>query len=380
MPSAGPALAAGDPAEWSELGTSLSAVEGLAAELVGVGYAEFLACFDPFTLSPPAWRAARACLPPTLLPVVDLFLLEAAVRPAALPSGLRALVPGLAAAGLLTERADGHVDTGGVVVLLVSGSWIACHPPRADPLFYLGEDSLALLRRLTPGATRSCLDLCAGPGIHAVHCARFAPGVTAVELDPRVARLARLNARLNGVAGRVEVLSGDLYEPVAGRRFDLVVANPPTLPYPAADLPGPRIGHGGEDGLRLTSRVLAGLPDALTDRGRAHLVGMVLTDGRSGRLGEWLAAIARERGLAIRCSVLSHTPLAEGGMLFERLASVVAAIAAAERDRVRAAYASVLDRLQASHLSSYFLRVALGSGDVELTDVSAFGRNGQWHL
>jgi SAM-dependent methyltransferase len=380
MPSAGPVLTA--PADGqvarSDQGAAVSALDGLAEELAKIGYGEFLACFDPFVLSLSAWRAARACVPPSLGPVVDLFLLGNAVSPVALPSGLRDLVPGLGMAGLLQKRADDLVDTMGIVVLRVLGSWLACQPPQANPLFYLGEDSLALLGRLTPGAARTCLDLCAGPGVHAVHCARFAPSVTAVERDPRIARLAELNARLNGLAGRVDVLAGDLYEPVAGYRFDLIAANPPTLPYPA-DLPGPRIGHGGDDGLQMTWRVLHGLPDALTDRGRAHLVGMTLTDGRPGRLGERLAAVARDRDLAIRCSVICHSPLSPGDRHLERLVTVVAAIADCHRDQVRESYAGLLDRLGASHLSTYFLQVGLGSGKLELTDVSRPGREGLWH-
>lgn len=354
------------------------AVERLGEELARSGYGEFLTCFEPFVLDPSAWRVARPHVPPALGPVVDLFLLGQSVNPSELPPRLADLVPGLTAAGLLAER-DGRVATADLVVLLVCGSWVVCHPPRADPLFYLGDDSLALLSRLTPAGARNCLDLCAGPGLHAVHCARFAPEVTAVELDPRVARIARLNARLNAVADRVEVLPGDLYDPVAGRRFDLVVANPPTLPCPA-DLPGPRIGHGGEDGLRVTSRVLAGLPDALTDRGRAHLAGMALTDGTAGPLVDRLAVIAREHDLALRCTVISHARLAEGAAVFERLVPAVAAIADAAPDRVRESYARLLERRRLSHLSTYFLQVSRGSGAVEQADVSRPGRPGLWHI
>lgn len=353
------------------------AVAALADELGRAGYGEFLTCFEPFTLNESAWRAARSAVPVALGPVVDLFLLGEAVPADTLAPGLRELTPGLAAAGLLTQRSDGLVETAGLIVLLACGNWILCHRPQPDPLCYLGEDSLALLGRLVPDGGRTALDLCAGPGIHAVHCARFTPEVTAVELDPRVARIARCNALLNGVADRVEVRSGDLYEPVAGRRFDLVVANPPTLPYPA-DLPGPRIGHGGDDGLRVLTRVLAGLPNALTDRGRAHLVGMALTDGTPVRLGDRFATTARQTGLTIRCSVVSHTPL--GDAHFARLVAAVAAIAGADRVAVRAAYAGLLERLGATHLSAFFLHAAHGPGNLELTDIATDGAIGRWHV
>ncbi|MDQ2956326.1 MAG: methyltransferase [Actinomycetota bacterium] len=351
----------------------------LTEELTRAGYADFLACFDPLGLSPSAWWSARERLPAALAMIVDLFLLGNAVDAAALPPALRELMPALQATGLVTQREDGLVETAGFVVLLILGNWLVCHPPQADPLFYVGEDSVALLSRLTTGSARSCLDLCAGPGLHALQLARSGSNVVAVERNPQVAELARLNARLNGVTDRLQVLAGDLYEPVAGQRFDLIAANPPTLPYPA-DLPAPRIGHGGPDGLSITNRVLAGLPDALTDRGRAQLVGMALTDGQAGWLGERLTAVARERGLRIRCSVLSHSRFGVTGGYFERLVAVVAAIADVDRDRVQNSYAQLLAEVGASHLSTYFLQVTLGPASLELTDVSGSGRKGLWHV
>ena len=51
--------------------------------------------------------------------------------------------------------------------------------------------------------------------------------VTAIDISPGALALAAENAALNGLAGRVELLEGDLLAPVAGRRFDLVASNPP---------------------------------------------------------------------------------------------------------------------------------------------------------
>ena len=51
--------------------------------------------------------------------------------------------------------------------------------------------------------------------------------VVATELSPEAAAIAGRNAERNGVADRIEVRIGDLWAPVAGDRFDLVVSNPP---------------------------------------------------------------------------------------------------------------------------------------------------------
>jgi tRNA1Val (adenine37-N6)-methyltransferase len=54
-------------------------------------------------------------------------------------------------------------------------------------------------------------------------------GITALEIQPGLAGLARRNVVLNGLGGRIEVVEADLrtYEP--GRTFDLIFSNPPYI-------------------------------------------------------------------------------------------------------------------------------------------------------
>ena len=75
------------------------------------------------------------------------------------------------------------------------------------------------------GAT--VLDLGSGSGVLAVTAARTARSVVAVDINPAAVRCARINALLNEVEDRVEVRHGDLFDPVAGERFDAVLCNPP---------------------------------------------------------------------------------------------------------------------------------------------------------
>ncbi len=75
------------------------------------------------------------------------------------------------------------------------------------------------------GAT--VLDLGTGSGVLAVAAARSARSVVAVDINPAAVRCARINALLNGVEDRVEVREGDLFDPVSGERFDVVLCNPP---------------------------------------------------------------------------------------------------------------------------------------------------------
>lgn len=79
---------------------------------------------------------------------------------------------------------------------------------------------------LGPGVT--ALDLCSGSGLLAVTAAIGGASSVAVDVSRRAVLSARLNAAVNRV--RVEALRGDLFAPVEGRRFDVIVSNPPYLP------------------------------------------------------------------------------------------------------------------------------------------------------
>ena len=79
------------------------------------------------------------------------------------------------------------------------------------------------------------LDMGTGCGVCAIVAARRARRVVAVDINAAAVRCARGNALLNDAEERVEVRHGDLFAPVAGERFDLIVFNPPFLRGAARD-------------------------------------------------------------------------------------------------------------------------------------------------
>jgi release factor glutamine methyltransferase len=108
------------------------------------------------------------------------------------------------------------------------------------------------------------LDLCTGSGVLAVSLARelAAARVVATELSAAAAAVARRNAERNGVADRVDVRVGDLFAPVTGEVFDLIVANPPYIATAviatlAAEVHRePQLAlDGGDDGLAFYDRI-----------------------------------------------------------------------------------------------------------------------------
>jgi SAM-dependent methyltransferase len=90
---------------------------------------------------------------------------------------------------------------------------------------YLGErtpveiDQLEALLPLRP--PQRVLDLPCGQGRHAIELARRGYDVTGVDLSPFLLKIAEERARADGV--RVRWLFGDMREPVAGKRFDVVL-------------------------------------------------------------------------------------------------------------------------------------------------------------
>jgi HemK-related putative methylase len=76
-------------------------------------------------------------------------------------------------------------------------------------------------------ADAEVLDMGTGSGVCAVFAARHARRVVAVDINAAAVRCARSNAILNQLEHKIEVRHGDLFEPVAGERFDLILFNPP---------------------------------------------------------------------------------------------------------------------------------------------------------
>lgn len=130
-------------------------------------------------------------------------------------------------------------------------------------------ETTALLHRAASRflPTGTVLDLGCGSGTLAMLIARHARTVTATDIDPRALHLARLNTAINRLPA-IEFAGGSLFEPVAGRRFDLIVSQPPFLPL-APDAP-PRVAvHAGPRGDELAREIIFRSQRHLTSHGRA---------------------------------------------------------------------------------------------------------------
>ena len=158
---------------------------------------------------------------------------------------------------------------------------------RPDHVLGVGQASLSLLRISPSSRAGSVLDLGTGCGIQLVHAVDTADAATGTDITPRCLDLAAATLAVNGLDA--ELLSGPWFDPVAGRRFDRIVANPPFVVGTS------EVGHSyRESGLVLdgaSSTVVSGAPEHLAPGGTAVLlVSWVEQDGVDwrSRVASWV--------------------------------------------------------------------------------------------
>jgi ribosomal protein L3 glutamine methyltransferase len=125
-------------------------------------------------------------------------------------------------------------------------------------------------------AVENVLELCTGSGCLAILASRAFPNaeIDAVDISKDALAVAARNVRDFGLGDRVMLRRGDLYAPVADKRYDLIIANPPYVDAEGmAGLPRecraePKLAFdGGADGLDVIRRILDRAGQHLTAEG-----------------------------------------------------------------------------------------------------------------
>lgn len=149
----------------------------------------------------------------------------------------------------------------------------------------LVESAISYARNTTGLETPRVLDLCTGSGCIAAALAKNLPSaqVIAVDKSEKAAAVARVNVEKLGLADRVTVAVGDLYQPLEAmvdvRPFDFITANPPYIPTEqiakldrnVKDYEPVEALDGGLDGLMIHRRILHEGLDRLEPGGRVFL-------------------------------------------------------------------------------------------------------------
>jgi ribosomal protein L3 glutamine methyltransferase len=143
-----------------------------------------------------------------------------------------------------------------------------------DSHFGDGEDDTSLIG--DPTDVESVLDLCTGSGCLAILAARHFPhaAIDAVDISKDALAVAARNVSDYGLDERVTLHRGDLFAPLGGQRYDLIISNPPYVDaegmagLPAECRAEPKIAFdGGADGLDIVRRILAQAKAHLTPQG-----------------------------------------------------------------------------------------------------------------
>jgi ribosomal protein L3 glutamine methyltransferase len=154
---------------------------------------------------------------------------------------------------------------------------------------FAGDDgeSAALME---PANVESVLDLCTGSACLAILASRHFQNaqVDAVDISKDALEVATRNVAEHGLEGRVWLYRGDLFAPLGGKRYDLIISNPPYVDAEGmASLPPecraePKLAFdGGADGLSVVRRILGEAKDHLTSEG-----GLLCEIGRGRELLE----------------------------------------------------------------------------------------------
>ena len=325
-PAVTPAQATSLRADLAESGWGVEAVAALLGEAADAALRREIRL--------PALRAVRAALaagsaPSPVAVLTALFMLGEPVPATALDAALpRTAAASAAAIGLVGEpdgagyvrarvdlRPHEAVDDAGEVRWWVAsdlGELVTGRALAPDHVLGVGGAGLTLAGLTPRTPVHAALDLGCGCGIQTLYLLRHAEYVVATDISTRALAFTAFNAALAGVsvagapdagtesvagsesgsdsgAGRLELLRGSLLEPVAGRRFDLIVSNPPfVITPPAVREAGLPLMEYRDAGGPVLPRLVAGLGEHLEPGASA----VMLSNWEHRGAGSWRDAVA----------------------------------------------------------------------------------------
>jgi ribosomal protein L3 glutamine methyltransferase len=143
----------------------------------------------------------------------------------------------------------------------------------AGDAFSGAEEGLAFAE---PDEVARVLDLCTGSGALAVLAAMRFPNaaVDAVDISADALAVAARNVSEHGLDDRITLRHGDLFAPVAGERYDVIITNPPYVDEAGMAALPPECRHepalaldGGAEGIAIVERIIAQAGRHLTENG-----------------------------------------------------------------------------------------------------------------
>lgn len=150
----------------------------------------------------------------------------------------------------------------------------------AETVYVPAEDSYLLADNLEIKKGDTVLEIGTGSGIVAMYASKLTDNVTATDINYDALELAEKNFKLNNI-DNIELLFGNLFEPVEDRKFDVILFNTPYLPTDNDDIIEDNLNYafdGGLNGRKVIDLFLDGVKNHLNDGGTVQLIQSSLSD------------------------------------------------------------------------------------------------------
>jgi len=143
-----------------------------------------------------------------------------------------------------------------------------------DNVYIPAEDSYLLADNLEIKKGASVLEIGTGSGIVAMYASRLSDNITVTDINFDACELARKNFEDNGIEN-IEILFGNMFEPVESRKFDVILFNTPYLPTDDGDVIDDTLNYafdGGLNGRKVIDLFLDEVGNHLNDGGIVQMI------------------------------------------------------------------------------------------------------------
>ncbi len=144
----------------------------------------------------------------------------------------------------------------------------------SETVYIPAEDSFLLAENLAIRPGDSVLEIGTGTGIVAMYASKITDKITVTDINFDAVELAEHNFKKNGIEN-IEILFGNLFEPLKNRKFDVILFNTPYLPTENVDVIDDNLNYafdGGLNGRKVIDKFLDEVKNHLNEKGIVQII------------------------------------------------------------------------------------------------------------